>query len=506
MVMMKRLIIIILFVWSLSLCSYTCWEDSGALVHKSNNLSWDQGALALSDGNFLLVWSDAESEWQQVKAMKVSPAGDNIWSEAVLLKSSACTYPLCMEFIEVAGGVMISWFEGGDIVTQKLDLSGNKLWGADGVSIETTPGYDQNDIIWIIEGENGKAYIAWHIFDWSQELYAVCLDAEGNICPGWLETGNVLITSNSESGYQVVSDGYGGLVAGYYGYSYAVFQRFQESGEYLWGEEGVQHSFDFWNIWIYMNAPGEYYFLYKYHEQLCLTGLNENGELLFEEPQELFTLPDEAGYKYDIDKTSDGNYAIVWQEGNLIKAQKVELGGNTLWDTGGIVIGNDYTNYTLFFAEADNSGGIYISWDHEEIYHNSYTFQRVNSAGETPIGEDGYEVSVNDCSFYKKCIGVQDDDSAGFFWFSEEDEVDEIRMQTVSNAGELLLEQEGRELYSQCNVPCYPQEIDCSEHYTAVVWALFISGRRELPARYWRMRMVIDCCLIMVRWCLVITA
>jgi len=478
--MMKRLMTMILFVWSLSLCSYICWEDSGALVHKSNNLSWDQGALALSDGNFLLVWSDAVSEWQQMKAMKVNPAGENIWSEPVLLKSSICRCPICMESQEVDGGIIISWFDGGDVSIQKLDLSGNKLWGADGISIETTAGYDQNDRIWIIEGENGNAFIAWHIFSWPQELFGVCLDTDGNFCPGWSETGNVLMTSNSEFSYQVISDGYGGLVVCYFDYSYAVFQRYPDSGEYLWGEDGVEHSFNFGNIWIYMNAPGEYHLLYKYGEQLYLMGVDENGELLFEDPEELFTLPEEAGYKYDIDKTSDGNYAIVWQENNLIKAQKVELGGNPLWNEGGVEIGDNYTNYTLFYATPDNSGGIYISWDHDEIFNHSYTYQRVNSAGETLIGDDGYEVIVSDCSFYKKCICIQEDDSAGLFWFTDDDEQDIIRMQSVSSAGELLLEVEGKDLYALNKLPCYPEDMVCSENYTAVVWRIYKEDRREI--------------------------
>ncbi|MCF7912512.1 MAG: T9SS type A sorting domain-containing protein [Candidatus Cloacimonetes bacterium] len=477
---MKKVITTLLFLYSLSLWSYICCEDSGALVHKSNNLSWDQGAVALSDGNFLLVWSDAVSEWQQVKALKINPEGENIWVEPVHLKSDICKYPICITSQEVAGGVIVSWFDGGEIIIQKLDLSGNKLWGENGINIETASQYDTNDIIWIIEGENGNAYIAWHIFNWPQELDAVCLDSAGNFCPGWSETGNVLMSSSTEMGYSVISDGYGGLIAYYIDYSYALFQRYQSNGESLWGEDGIEHPFVFWGMQMYVNAPGEYHIIYKYEDDFCLTGLNENGELLFEEPADLFTLPEEAGYKYDIDVTSDENYAILWQEDNLIKAQKVEAGGNILWQEGGVIVGDNYMNYSIFTATSDNSGGIYVSWNNDEIFNNSYTFERVNSAGETLIGEDGYDVSVSDGSFFKKCICIQADDSAGIFWFTDDDEDDIIRMQSVSSTGELLLEVEGRDLYALHKLACDPTEMACSEHYTAVVWNLFRSDRREI--------------------------
>ncbi|MDP8209584.1 MAG: hypothetical protein P9M05_02145, partial [Candidatus Stygibacter australis] len=89
---MKRAMMLLLLLWTIGLWSFICWDESGALVAKSNNLSWDKGGLELSDGNLLVVWSDSESEWQQMKAMKVNEMGEQIWAAPVLLCNSVSLY------------------------------------------------------------------------------------------------------------------------------------------------------------------------------------------------------------------------------------------------------------------------------------------------------------------------------------------------------------------------------------------------------------------------------
>jgi len=48
--MMKRAMILLLLLWTIGLWSFICWDNDGALVAKSNNLSWDAGDLDDYDG------------------------------------------------------------------------------------------------------------------------------------------------------------------------------------------------------------------------------------------------------------------------------------------------------------------------------------------------------------------------------------------------------------------------------------------------------------------------
>ncbi len=357
------LLLVIFIVVTTNLSGDICWNESGALVYKSNNLCWDEGAQALSDGDFLNVWSDAISERQQVKAMKLHSEATNAWFEPVILNTGFSISPCNIITREVADGVIVCWLETGEIIQvncQKIDLWGNKLWGEEGLSFEVEVQFSDSSQLWIIEGNDGGAFIVWHVFDWPQELCGIYLDSEGNACPGWSEGGDVIFTNFDVGPISVISDGFGGLVIAWISWDlgYGVFQRCTSAGEVLWGNNGIELPFNVWNWQIFLHEPGEYYILYSEYHNFLLTGLDEAGQLLFESPEPVFSIPGGAGDYYSCKPSSDGGYIFVWSESNLARAQKIVVGEEPLWGEDGLIIGDNISNYSYFCIVTDNNGGL----------------------------------------------------------------------------------------------------------------------------------------------------
>ena len=481
--MMKRAMILLLLLWTIGLWSFTCWDESGALVAKSNNLSWDNGGLELSDGNFLVVWSDSESEWQQMKAMKVNEMGEQMWAAPVLLCNSVSLYPRSIEFLETDSGVVISWIEQEEITslrTLKIDLSGNRLWGEDGLSFDMGTGYSSGPKLWLIEGEAGGVFLVLHEFDWPQEVKAIYLNSDGELGQGWSAEGNIILSSMSELPFFVISDGYGGILVGYLDYGYGVFQRCTNEGELLWGEAGIEHLLDAWNLQIYLHEPGEYRFIYENDNQFYLNWLDASGDFLWADPIEIFTLPEEASYRYDMELSSDDGYLIAWREGDQLKAQKVILGEEPLWGEDGLVIGTDLTSYSSLNIIPDDSGGTYIAWDNYGTNPDIFLFQHIDSDGEPYFGEIGYGVEVCEERGYDMQVFVESNDSAKFMWYCGQDTLSAIKMQVVSSSGELLLEPEGRDIYSLFRLFEGDRKMVCWEDYSAFITEYCFTGKTEI--------------------------
>ena len=133
---MKRMMLLSLLLLSIGLQSYTCWEEDGKAIRQETNFNYSGEVIKLSDGGYMLMWSDASSGLQEMKVQKVSSEGDNIWDEPVVLTTRECYYPNGEVLVESIGGeVICAWYELGDpglLRLQKIDEEGTLLWGETG--------------------------------------------------------------------------------------------------------------------------------------------------------------------------------------------------------------------------------------------------------------------------------------------------------------------------------------------------------------------------------------
>jgi hypothetical protein len=103
-----------------------------------------------------------------VMVQRMSSGGQNLWPTngvSVTVSTTPQTYPTLLA--DGAGGAIVSWrncdpngYQNCDIFAQRLDSSGQSLWGASGVSISSAPGVQVAQQM--VSDANGGAFITWN--------------------------------------------------------------------------------------------------------------------------------------------------------------------------------------------------------------------------------------------------------------------------------------------------------------------------------------------------------
>lgn len=235
-------------------------DDSGILQWKSNGVpvctvpGGQRNPRMIPDdsGGAFLVWEEFRNGAlsNDLYAQHIAASGDAFWTRNGLLVSTAEGQKESVQFLaDEAGGVLITWqtYASGlpQVRVQRLDGSGNRLWGDDGLAVCPVRSGQQNPEIAADGG--GGLVVAWEDNRNSSEsdVYAQRFDASGE--PLWLVEGVALCTAPGRQWLpRLVALGNGGVIAvwgdsrlpGLFDSSiYA--QRLNAAGEMLWATGGV---------------------------------------------------------------------------------------------------------------------------------------------------------------------------------------------------------------------------------------------------------------------------
>ncbi len=231
---------------------------------------------------------------------------------------------------------------------QRVDSSGNSLWGPTGVRVSLSE-TNQGDQAIVSDGAGG-CIVAWA--DTLGNLRVNRVDATANRV--WGDSGMYLW--NSPATPLMVSDGQQGCIL-FLGASR--LQRINHSGILLWGPSGIQLG----NIGI---------------SQMISDG--SGGVLL-------------AGMKF----ISSNNGDPLWTP----KAQRVDSIGAILWDTSGLTLEDSlhglFLNPPSIAIERNNDGGGTFAWGKRVRPNVIRTFvQRVRGSGAFVFPDSGIQVSAID--------------------------------------------------------------------------------------------------------------
>lgn len=224
------------------------WAVNGVAICTA---AFDQDATSLvSDGagGAIAVWSDLRSGTQHdVYARRITAAGAPLWASNGVALCTAVDEQLSPAVCsDGAGGAIVTWFDHRgaffDIYAQRVTGAGAAQWAANGVPVCTASNDQQNPAI-IPDGAGG-AFIAWEDARTSgiDDLYAQRLDVSGNAL--WLADGVVVCAApGSQQGVGLVPDARGGVIAGWMdarGTSFDVFaQRLNGTGVTQWVNNGL---------------------------------------------------------------------------------------------------------------------------------------------------------------------------------------------------------------------------------------------------------------------------
>lgn len=344
--------------------------------------------------------------------------GNPIWGGETTKKMSPSDVPAPAYFKTTgnnAGETIIAWASSDDRISlQKSDSNTNYF-----ISI-SAPDLDKFDIA---SDDSGNVFIIWKDNPSYSEgdIFVQKVDAEGQVV--W-PTGGLLLTNTRNPGYvrgdfnrRIVGDGEGGALAIW------VQGILSEDGRKIIGHD------------------------------LYAQRINGEGEMLWEEDVSFI-----SGMAYDPRITGDalGNITIFWGDLQNVYAQRLDAAGNAVWPDAGIKIGEtgESSNIMYYCATDDGVGGTVVVWNYSENGEKSLRTQRLDADGNKLWGDNGVKVSSVSPYWggYSIPAQISPDEHGGFFvtWAAGKNIRDKTSsyIQKISDAGELLWEEEGMRLDS----------------------------------------------------------
>lgn len=235
------------------LCSFSPaqWMPNGVPVcdTSANSGFYMLPEIASDDsGGAYIVWRDGRAGNFDVYAQRIGPDGKTLWTrQGIPLVQDSATqwYPRIIS--DGRGGAFIAWEDDRSVVhteiyAQRIDRRGQSLWQLNGVKVAETPGL----FISLADHEQGGILVAWNAnYGASNDVVVQRLDSMGNRM--WPDSG-VRISSRAGAIYAgdvvAIGDGSGGgYVAwseGEYQFEKLYMQHIGADGSLLWPSNGIE--------------------------------------------------------------------------------------------------------------------------------------------------------------------------------------------------------------------------------------------------------------------------
>jgi len=345
------------------------WPAGGIVVCNAGGGQYPGGIAPDGSGGFLVAWDDYRAGTATPYVQRVTADGTPLWTPNGVAASTSTegeyNARVCSDR---AGGAILAWSDDRDYFTQSSDIyaqrisaTGVVLWNAGGVPIAALA-QDQLAPYVVSDGTVGGAYFAWNDSrSGYANTYALRLDADGVLRPGWAVNGNALTALTTHSTYpSIASDGAYGL--------------------YVAWSDPRSGSYD------------------VYLARLTPAGATAPGW-----PATGLAITADFDDQYDAVVASDGAGGAVLAWGHYaypdydIHAQRVSSAGAPQWGAGGVPLTQATGNQTWPAVVADGAGGLVAGWlDNRAGYPAMVYAQRVLADGSIAPGfePDGNAVAT----------------------------------------------------------------------------------------------------------------
>jgi len=193
------------------------WVDDGVIICPGSSSQQNPRIIADGAGGAIIAWRDyrAINDFYDVYAQRIDPDGNYLWSAEGAPISTAPDHQDSPEITtDGAGGAYILWTDRRsgdyDIYAQRIDPDGNGYWTTDGIAICTAGGNQYGHQI--APDDTGGAIITWEDYrhgNW--DVYAQRIDRAGNV--HWGANGISVCTANgNQNDPQIVSNMAGGAI------------------------------------------------------------------------------------------------------------------------------------------------------------------------------------------------------------------------------------------------------------------------------------------------------
>jgi len=347
------------------------WQDNGVPLRQGAHIEWQRTGTVGENGEVILVWSDTRNGDRNVYAQKVDESGQNLWGDdglSVVLEDGRQEDPLAIS--DGVGGAYIVWIDyryepnDGDVFAQHVLLDGTLDWAVEGIALSVVEG--PQEFLNMCSDGMGGAFVIWNDRSAGSspggDIYATHLSLTGEIIEAG--TGKAIITDGSNRGSISLETG---------GTGYA---------NMVWS--GVPMTD--WTVLMGQRLDLECETLWSEPEQ--------GGMLLIASPSGDIKAP-------RVTHVSGDTAAVVWEDyrNNPVSAdvfmQFIDGAGYELLTSGGIAICLDPGKQSVPRVKADESTA-YIVWEdfrNHPLWGDVYG-QAVSTDGIALWEEDGKAVST----------------------------------------------------------------------------------------------------------------
>jgi hypothetical protein len=142
------------------------WLADGLPVCQFSGSQYDPKIVSDLAGGAIVVWTDVRSSPSKIYAQRLDANGQRLWTPAdgipLCTATGAQSYPAVVG--DGAGGAIVAWQDGrngsnNDLYAQRVDPSGNLMWGGNAAPLSRTLGNQQFAAL-ATDGANG-AIAAW---------------------------------------------------------------------------------------------------------------------------------------------------------------------------------------------------------------------------------------------------------------------------------------------------------------------------------------------------------
>lgn len=448
------------------------WGSQGLLI--SNNPQStslvDYSLTCDAANNAIVAFTDMRSGDLDVFAYKISPSGEFLWGANGVTLSSGTGYEANPTVASTTdGNVVVAWIYAVNpykIYLQKIDPSGNKLWGATAISYGSlTEGYN-NPIV--VPSDNGSVIVSHKVTTGNFPAQTVKLAAQkfnSAGAPQW-GTGGVWVQNLGKvmafTAQFAASDGANGVVIAWHDDRNSInlqsswVQRVKSDGTLAFPANGAEcattGSIHKWNpragkltdseevmvFWRFTNSD-------QNQDGLAVQKFNASGVRQFTDDGIILRpLSGSANIVgYDLATLSNSSY-IVYNVGNIsgldntIQGLMINSSGSNVWGST-VALSSLVSNKGRLQIISDISGAGLAFWTDERTGDGIYG-QKINTNGTlgnpiVPVELNNFGASVDGNSVLIEWSTATETNNAGFSIERKSDNGNWIRVGEVSGAG-----------------------------------------------------------------------
>jgi len=209
---MRRLILL-LITGSLFATGEFLWIENGVSVRQGVHIEWQRTGDIGFSGELIFGWSDTRTGDRDIYVQKIDSSGQLLWGETGIRATVAAGRqedPVLVS--DGAGGAFLAWIdyrddEYGDVYAQHLDADGNLSWDPSGVPLAVNAGSQQTANM--ARGATGVAYVIWDDGSLSEsgDIFGTVLTSDGPLVAGGTNGLPVVTATGTQTNHSIETSG-----------------------------------------------------------------------------------------------------------------------------------------------------------------------------------------------------------------------------------------------------------------------------------------------------------